>query len=50
MRSGDDSRHNLVSYVVAVNLNMLCMLMKGGIARDEDSGLIITMHGHWKRR
>ena len=49
MRSGDDSGHNLVSYVVAVNLNVLCTLMKGGITGDEDSGLIITMHGQWKR-
>ena len=50
MRSGDDSGHNFVSYVVIVHLNVLCMLMKGGISSDEDSGLIITMHGHWKRR
>ena len=50
MRSGDDSGHNLVSYVVAVNLNMLCTLMKNGAVDDEDSGLIITVHGHWKRR
>ena len=46
MRSGDDSGHNLVLYVVAVNLNVLSTLMKGGIVGDEDSGLIITMHGH----
>ena len=50
MRSGDDFEHNLVSYVVAVNLNVLCTLMKGGISSDEDRGLIITMHGHYKRR
>ena len=46
MRSGDDSGHNLVSYVVTVDLNVLCMLIKDVIAGDEDSGLIITMHGH----
>ena len=39
MRSRDDSRHNLISYVMVVNLNVLCILIKGGIARDEDSGL-----------
>ena len=50
MRSGDDSGHNLVSYVVTVNLNVLYTLMKGWISGDEDSGLIITMHGHSKRR
>ena len=50
MRSGDDSGHNLVSYVVAVNFNVLCTLIKGGIGGDEDSDLIITIHGHWKRR
>ena len=50
MRSADNFGHNLVSYVVAVNLNVLCMLMKGGISGNEDSGLIITMHGHWERR
>ena len=50
MRSGDDSRNNLASYVVAVNLNLLLTLMKSGIADDEDNCLIIIMHGHWKRR
>ena len=46
MRSGDESGHNRVLYVVAVNLNVLCMLVTGRIANDEDSGLIMTMHGH----
>ena len=50
MRSGDDSENNLVLYVVPVNLNVLYTLMKGGITIDEDSNLITTMHGHWKRR
>ena len=50
MRSGDDSRHNLVSYVVEINLNVLCVLLKSGIIGIEASDLIITMHGHWKKR
>ena len=45
MRSRDDSGHNLVSYVVVVNLNVLCTLMNSGITRYEDSGSIIIMHG-----
>ena len=46
MRSGDDSEHNLVLYIVVVNLNVLCTHMKSGISDDEDRGLIITMYGH----
>ena len=50
MRSGDDSSHNLVSYIVTINLNVICKLIKSGIVGDEDSSLIITMDGHWQRR
>ena len=50
MRSRDDSRHNNLLDVVLVNLNVLCMLMKGGIVDNEESTLIITMCGHWRRR
>ena len=46
MRSRDDSRHKLVLDVVAVNLNMLCIVMKGEIAKNKDSNLIITIHRH----
>ena len=46
MRSGDDFGHNLVLYVVVVNLNVLCTLMESGIAGNEDSSLIISMHEH----
>ena len=45
MRGGDYSGHNLIPNVVTINLNVLCTLMKSGIASDEDSGLIIIMHG-----
>ena len=45
MRSGDDFGHNLVSYLVAVNFSVLCKLIKGGIASDEDSGLISQCMG-----
>ena len=44
MRSGDDSGHNLVSYVMTINLIVLCMLMKSEIVGDEVSGLIITIY------
>ena len=47
MRGGNDSEHNLIPNVVAINLNVLRMLMKGGIVLDEDNGLIIAIHGHW---
>ena len=50
MRGGNIFGHNFVSNVVIVNLNMLHMLIKSGIASDEDSGLIITIHGHWRER
>ena len=46
MRSRDDSRHNLVLDAVAINLNMLCIVMKGEIAKNIDSNLIITLHRH----
>ena len=46
MRGRDDSEHNLVSNVVVVNLTMFCTLMKSIIPSDEDSGLIIIIHGH----
>ena len=45
MRGGDDSKYNLVLNVVAVNLNVLDMLMKSGISSDDDGSLIITIHG-----
>ena len=50
MRGGNNSGHNLVLKVVTINLSVLRMLMKGQIASDEDSGLIITMHGHCRGR
>ena len=50
MRSRNDSRHNPILDIAAVNLNVLCMLMKGRIADIEKSTLIITMCGHWRRR
>ena len=50
MRGRNNSRHNLVPNVVTINLNVLCILMKSGIASDKDSSLIITMHGHWRGR
>ena len=37
MRNRHDSRHNLVSDVMAVNLNMFLTLMKHGIFGDKDS-------------
>ena len=45
MRGGDNSRHNLVSNVVTMNLNVLHTLIKSRIANDEDNDLIITIHG-----
>ena len=50
MRGGDSSGHNLVLNVVTINLNVLLMLVKSGIASDEDNGLIIIMDGHWRGR
>ena len=32
--------------LLVVNLNVLRMLMKSGIANNEDSNLIIIMHEH----
>ena len=46
MGPGDDYRHNLVSNVVAINLNVLCRLIKREIVKNKDNDLIITMHGH----
>ena len=46
MGGKDDFEHNSVSNVMAVNLNVLCTLIKISISNDENSGLIITMHGH----
>ena len=48
MRGGNDSGHNLFPNVVTINLNVLCTLMKSGIDSDEDNGLIMAMHGHWR--
>ena len=45
MRGRDDSGHNLVSNVVVVNLNVLCMLMKIRIYNNEYSDLIIIIYG-----
>ena len=50
MRSRDCSRQNLVLDVGVMSLNVLLTLMKVGIPRNKDSGLIITIYGHWKRR
>ena len=50
MRGGNNFGHNLVSNIVTINLNVLCTLMKSGIVSDEDSSLIIIMHGHWRGR
>ena len=50
MRGRDNSGHNLVLNVVTINLNVLRTLMRSEIASNEDSGLIITMHGHWRGR
>ena len=41
-------RHNLLLNILVVNLNVLRVLMKSGIGRDEDNNLIITMDGHWR--
>ena len=46
MRGGDNSRHNLVLNIVIINLNVLHMLMKGGLANDKDNSLIIIIHEH----
>ena len=50
MRGENNFGHNLFPNVMTINLNVLRTLMKSGIASDEDSGLIITMHGHWRGR
>ena len=49
MRSGEDIEYNIVLYIVSINLNVLCTLMKSGLANDQDSILIITLHEYWKR-
>ena len=46
MRGGDDSKHNLVLDVVAVNLNVTFMVMKSIRGGNKDGNLIITMHRH----
>ena len=44
MRGGNNFKHKLVPNIVVRRL------MKGEIVNDEDSDLIITMHGHWRGR
>ena len=46
MRGGDDVKHNLVSNIAVVCLNIFRMLIKSKIVGDEDSSLIITMYVH----
>ena len=50
MRSKYDFRYNLVSDVMVVKLNFLCMPIKGEITSDKGNDLIIIMHGHWRKR
>ena len=50
MRGENNFGHNLVLNVMTINLNVLRTLMESGISSDEDSGLIITMHRHWRGR
>ena len=50
MRGGNNSKHNLVSKVVTINLNVLRTLMTTRIVSNEDSSLIMIMNGHWRGR
>ena len=43
MRSGDESRNHLVVDIMAVNLDMLCVIIKGGVSNDKDGCLVVTM-------
>ena len=45
MTGGNNFRYNIVLNVMTINLNVLRTLMRSEITSDEDSGLIITMHG-----
>ena len=50
MRGRNNTGYKLVPNVVIVNLNVLCTLMKSGIANDEDSCLTITIHWRWREK
>lgn len=42
--SNDKSSKNPIMNGVAINLNVLSVLMKGGIFHDEDDDLIVIMY------
>ena len=43
MRSGEEPKHHLVIHIIVVDLDVLCMFVKGRVANYEDGSLVQFM-------